>query len=672
MQFSEAVTGLAHDAVVVTSDIGDPLVYVVTPDPVDAGHFVVSVQGMTGPSTITVAVPAAVTQDPAGHDNLGSTNTDNRVVFDNVAPTVTVNQSAGQADPTGGVSVSFDIVFSEPVTHLGPPATDFGHDDVVVASSIGDSLDWTVTPGATAGSYTVTVTGMTAGSTITASVPAGTITDPAGNGNEASTGGDSQVAYVHSGTIQFSAATYEVDETGSPTLTVTVTRTGGTEGPLDVHYATANGTALAGIDYDPASGDLHWAAGDTTDKTFTVKVLDDGGLEADSAFTVNLSGISLPGALGTPATATVSIREQAVLAFSAPRFDTAEDDVGHADVTATVLVSRQFGSQGAVSADYAITGGTATAGSDYTVTGTLTWAEGDMDPKPITFTIKDDTLNEGKETVFLTLTLPAAPQNAVLGAQATTALVIDHSDGTKVDATAKPPRVTFTNDDQEVVTVTLGGKIGSMTVYRYNGAGDIAEIALSGTDPAKSAVTVAVKKPRGLVTDGRVQLGEVTGTRGQIPQPGQGRPARDWGARRGDHPVLVPRVPDHRGRSERSGYHPAGAPPAKPVNAGTRITAGRIQGTAADPTDITFTDPKGRLASLTATSVGEGTITAASAGAITAKGKPKSKAHPAGLPGDFNSDLVISGVGVDPARGKALAALKVAVTTGPSPGRRSG
>src|SRR5687767_13687207 len=62
-----------------------------------------------------------------------------------------------------------------------------------------------------------------------------------------------------------------------------------------------------------------------------------------------------------------------------------------------------------------------------------------------------------------------------------------------------------------------------------------------------------------------------------------------------------------------------GAAPALPRNAATRITAGRILGTAADPTDIRTAVP---LASLTAVSVGEGTITAPSVGVINARGKP--------------------------------------------------
>ena len=49
---------------------------------------------------------------------------DRSVTYDTVAPTVTVDQSAGQADPTNVRSaIRYTVVFSEPVT--GVVASDF-------------------------------------------------------------------------------------------------------------------------------------------------------------------------------------------------------------------------------------------------------------------------------------------------------------------------------------------------------------------------------------------------------------------------------------------------------------------------------------------------------------------------------------------------------------------
>ena len=57
---------------------------------------------------------------------------------------------------------------------------------------------------------------------------------------------------------------------------------------VTVHYATANGTALAGGDYNAASGTVTFAAGQTQ-KTVTVYVRGDTLKEADETFFVNLS-----------------------------------------------------------------------------------------------------------------------------------------------------------------------------------------------------------------------------------------------------------------------------------------------------------------------------------------------------------------------------------------------
>ena len=55
---------------------------------------------MTTPGTVIASIAAGVATDPATNPNAASTSTDNTVTWDNVAPTVTINQAVGQADPT--------------------------------------------------------------------------------------------------------------------------------------------------------------------------------------------------------------------------------------------------------------------------------------------------------------------------------------------------------------------------------------------------------------------------------------------------------------------------------------------------------------------------------------------------------------------------------------------
>jgi hypothetical protein len=74
---------------------------------------------------------------------------------------------------------------------------------------------------------------------------------------------------------------------GSKILTFTVTRTGGTAA-FNVGFATADGTATAGSDYQGSSGALHFGTGVNT-KQISITINGDTVFEPDETFAVNLS-----------------------------------------------------------------------------------------------------------------------------------------------------------------------------------------------------------------------------------------------------------------------------------------------------------------------------------------------------------------------------------------------
>jgi len=80
------------------------------------------------------------------------------------------------------------------------------------------------------------------------------------------------------GWLQFSKAAYSVGEADGQ-ATITVTRTGSTQGEVSVDYTTADGTATAGSDYGATEGTLVFADGDATPQTFNIPIDDDA--EAD-------------------------------------------------------------------------------------------------------------------------------------------------------------------------------------------------------------------------------------------------------------------------------------------------------------------------------------------------------------------------------------------------------
>ncbi len=160
---------------------------------------------MSRPGTVIVSIPAAAAVDAAGNLNLASTSTDNRVAYTRLGPivptvpttpgvpvtptppTVTINQAAGQGDPTSASPIIFTVVFSEAVTG-------FTSADVVITGTAGATTAAVTGSGAT---YTVAVSGMSRPGTVIVSIPAAAATDAAGDLNLASTSADNTVTYSH-------------------------------------------------------------------------------------------------------------------------------------------------------------------------------------------------------------------------------------------------------------------------------------------------------------------------------------------------------------------------------------------------------------------------------------------------------------------------------------------
>jgi sugar lactone lactonase YvrE len=90
-------------------------------------------------------------------------------------------------------------------------------------------------------------------------------------------------------------------------VSLAVLRTGGSAGPVSVNYATASGSATSDVDFTAASGVLNWADGDTAAKVFNISVTNDASDESNETFTVTLTDPSAGMALGSNATATVTI-----------------------------------------------------------------------------------------------------------------------------------------------------------------------------------------------------------------------------------------------------------------------------------------------------------------------------------------------------------------------------
>jgi ribosomal protein L35AE/L33A len=224
------------------------------------------------------------------------------------------------------------------------------------------------------------------------------------------------------GSLQFSSASYSVGEAG-PTTTITVTRTGGSSGAVTAQYATSDGTATAGSDYTVKSGTLSFNAG-ATSQTFTVAITNDTAAESSETINLALSNPTGGATLGSPTSATLTITDNdapGTLQFSAATYNVSE-----AGPTATITVTRTGGSAGGVTAQYATSDGTATAGSDYTASsGNLSFGAG-ATSQTFTVPITNDTAAEGAETISLALSNPGG--GATLGTPASATLTINDND----------------------------------------------------------------------------------------------------------------------------------------------------------------------------------------------------------------------------------------------------
>ena len=93
--FTEPVTGFASGDVTLTDSRAGTLTAVVTGGPTT---YTVTVTGMTTTGTVIASIEPGVAIDVDGNPNLGSSSTDNVVLWDVTPPTVTIDQ----ADPPDG------------------------------------------------------------------------------------------------------------------------------------------------------------------------------------------------------------------------------------------------------------------------------------------------------------------------------------------------------------------------------------------------------------------------------------------------------------------------------------------------------------------------------------------------------------------------------------------
>jgi probable HAF family extracellular repeat protein len=186
--------------------------------------------------------------------------------------------------------------------------------------------------------------------------------------------------------------------TGTRPATFSVALSAASDQTITVAYATSDGNATAGSDYQAASGILTFAPG-VTSQTITVQVIGDLVGEPFENFFVNLSSptnayIEEGQGIGTIVDdeSLISINDVAL-----------KEGAANKTTLFTFTISLSAAAPGNVTVNYATASGTATAGTDYvSKSGTVTFLPGETS-KQITISVKGDKTKEADETFFVNL-----------------------------------------------------------------------------------------------------------------------------------------------------------------------------------------------------------------------------------------------------------------------------
>jgi PKD repeat protein len=280
--------------------------------------------------------------------------------------------------------------------------------------------------------------------------------------------------------------------TGTTPVTFTVTLSVPSDRTVTVNYATADGTATAGIDYTAAAGTVTFAPGETS-RTVTVDVLGEPADEPDEEFAVTLSDLT-NAVLGDGSAVGRITDDDDPPALSVDDVTVTEGNEGTTLATFTVRLSAVSGRT--VTVNYATANGTAVAGSDYTAAaGALTFAPGET-TRTVTVAVLGDVTDELDEQFTLTLTDPV---NATLADGESVGTIVD-DDGTEVSVAGVSVAEGNTGTSTAVFTVTLS-EASDLTVtvdYATSDGTAVAGsdyLAASGTltfAPGETSKTVAV------------------------------------------------------------------------------------------------------------------------------------------------------------------------------------
>ncbi|MFT3807052.1 MAG: Calx-beta domain-containing protein [Arenimonas sp.] len=261
---------------------------------------------------------------------------------------------------------------------------------------------------------------------------------------------------------------------GTSTLSFTVSLSAPAAGAVTYDIATANGTATAGSDYVASSLTGQSIPAGQTSKTFVVTINGDTSDENDETFFANVSNVSGATATDAQGMGTIVDNDDAVATPNLSITDVSVTEGNSGTSTATFTVNLSAASASAVTYSIATANGTAAAGSDYVASSLSSQSiPAGQTNKTFVVTINGDTADEDDETFF-------ANVSSVVGATVTDAQGV----GTIVD-----------NDGGGGGTPNLS--IADVTVTEGNSGTTAATFTVSLSAPAAGPVTYNIATANG-------------------------------------------------------------------------------------------------------------------------------------------------------------------------------
>ncbi|MEO3434820.1 Calx-beta domain-containing protein [Inquilinus sp. CAU 1745] len=299
--------------------------------------------------------------------------------------------------------------------------------------------------------------------------------------------------------ISITDKTVTEPDSGTVSMTFTVTLDHASTETVTVDFTTVGVTATEGSDYTDATSSLTFAPGEVS-KTVTVTVNADAiANEGDETLNVNLSNAT---------NATIADNQGiGTITDSDPKPTVTIDDVtvNETDGTATFTVTLSQATASNIALNYATADGSALNPGDYVAeTGTVMFTAGGALTQQITVTITDDAVFENPETFTVDLTAQDASQIDVAGSDLSGTGTINDDQGEPTvsvgDQTISEPvsgtvemsfTVTLDHASSETVTVDYSTLGGTATEGLDYAAGETGTVTF-GPGETEKTVTITV------------------------------------------------------------------------------------------------------------------------------------------------------------------------------------